>query len=215
MKKLCFWILILMFLGGGTKLVTAAEHGGTKLPAAKEHGGTTTPTAKEHGGSATSATTQTQPATATAEHAGTAVKTPSADDIRNAMKNHVEASLQDGTFNVTDEVTGKVRKLRLIRVHERVGKTGNYYYSCADFKDTESDELLDLDLDVADQNGILKVADVRIHKVSGKERYTYDENDNRIPVMEDMGDMDKGSMMHGHDGKTHAQEHGGKEHGGK
>ena len=209
MKKLCFWILMLMFVGGGTKLSFAAEHGGTTVPTTKEHGGTTAPApaAKEHGGSAAPATAETKPATATT--AGTEAKTPSADDIRNAMKSYVESNLQDGTFNVPDEETGKPRKLRLIRVHERVGKTGSYYYSCADFKDTESDDLLDLDLDVEDQSGTLKVVDVRIHKVNGKERYTYDENDNRIPVAdttEDMGDTDKGSMM---------KEHGSKEHGGR
>lgn len=151
----------------------AAEHGG------KEHGGTTTP-AKEH--------------------KGAAVKKPSANEIRAAMKSYVEEkSKATGTFDIKDPETKKVRKLKLERVHERVGKTGSYYYSCADFKDTVSGEKLDLDLDVQDKNGVLSVADVRIHKVNGKERYTYDANDNRIPVSE---------------AKEHKHEHGGKEHGG-
>lgn len=134
----------------------AAEHGG------KEHGG------KEHSGE---------------EHAGDKVSQPSAEQVRGAMNDYVtKESKKTGTFDVYDKETGAVRKLSLTRVHERVGKTGNYYYSCADFKDTVSNEMLDLDLDVEYKDGGLSVADVRIHKVNGKERYTYDEKDNRIPV---------------------------------
>ena len=126
-----------------------------------EHGGTTT---QEHGGKAQ-------------------VKVPAAGDIRAAMKSYVDAKSQaTGSFDVMDPETGKVRKLKLDRVHERVGKTGNYYYSCADFTDIDSGEKLDLDLDVENKDGGLNVVDVRIHKVNAKERYTYDEHDNRIPV---------------------------------
>lgn len=150
---------------------------------ADEHGG------KEHGG--------TEPAK---EDKGATVKKPSANEIRAAMKSYAEEkSKATGTFDIKDPETKNVRKLQLEKVHERVGKTGNYYYSCADFKDTVSGEKLDLDLDVQDKDGVLSVVDVRIHKLNGKERYTYDANDNRIPVSEV---------------KEHKHEHGGKEHGG-
>lgn len=150
---------------------------------AAEHGG------KEHGGTVAKPTEQAS------------VKAPSADEIRTAMKNYVtEKSKETGTFDVKDPQAGALRKLNLERIHERVGKTGNYYYSCADFKDTVSGEMLDLDLDVQEKDGKLNVVDVRIHKVNGKERYTYDENDNRIPVSAP---------------EEHKHEHGGKEHGGK
>ena len=36
--------------------------------------------------------------------------------------------------------------------------------------------------DVKNEGGKLSVVDVRIHKINGKPRYTYDKNDNRIPV---------------------------------
>jgi len=123
------------------------------------------------------------------------------------MKGYVmEKSKATGTFDVVDPETDKTRKLELIRVHERVGKTGNYYYSCADFKEAESGQMLDLDLDVEDKGGKLSVVDVRIHKLEGKERYTYDANDNRIPVNAE-GSHVEGSHME-------SQEQG-KEHGGK
>jgi len=80
-------------------------------------------------------------------------------------------------------------------------------------------EMLDLDLDVEDHYGMLRVADVRIHKVNNNPRYTYDKNDNRIPLQEgtkshlggtSKKESPKGKMMREHGG----QEHGGKEHGG-
>ena len=197
MKKLLHVVVALMFVAGFTRLSLAAEHGG------QEHGGATH--AQEHGGQ---------------EHGGTTAEAPSAEkpaasEIRNTMKSHVLSSYNAGTFDVNDPETGKVRKLQLVRVHERVGKTGDYYYSCADFKDTESGELLDLDLDVEDQGGTLKVVDVRIHKVAGVERYTYDANDNRIALGEK--EEHKGSPAGAeHGGEEHGgAEHGGAEHGGE
>ena len=156
MKKLICFLFIFALIGYSCGISLAAEHGG------KEHGGV------ERGGK---------------EHGEAAVSEPSADQIRAAMSGYVaEKSKKTGTFDVYDQETGKTRNLSLIKVHERVGKTGNYYYSCADFKDTGSNEMLDLDLDVENKYGKLSVVDVRIHKLNGKERYTYDANDNRIPV---------------------------------
>ena len=108
---------------------------------------------------------------------------PTPEDLRSAIRQYVGAEEQsEGFFSVVDPKTGTARKLKLERVHERVGKTGNYYYSCADLKDVETGDLLDLDFDVSEANSELKVADVRIHKDNGNPRYTYDANDNRVPV---------------------------------
>lgn len=108
---------------------------------------------------------------------------PTPELLRDTIRNYVSAEEQSkGFFSVVDPKTGVARKLKLERVHERVGKTGNYYYSCADLKDTENGDLLDLDFDVSDTNNELKVVDVRIHKDNGNPRYTYDDKDNMIPV---------------------------------
>ena len=185
MRKILSLIMVLSLMLWSAAFVSAAEHGGTSVEK-KEHGGIAQ---KEHGGASA----------------------PSADSIRTAMKSYVmDKSKATGTFDVADPETGKTRKLALIRVHDRVGKTGSYYYSCADFKDTETGQMLDLDLDVQDKGGQLSVVDVRIHKVEGKERYTYDANDNRIPIKAE-GSHVEGSHMEGQDpgGTTH-KEHGGK-----
>ena len=135
----------------------AAEHGG------QEHEG------HEHGGQ---------------EHGGQAVQAePSAQEIRDRIEAYVkERDSKDGAFTIKDDVTGTTRTLKFVRVHERVGKTGELYYSCTDMQDTATGELLDLDFDVEAKDGQLNVVDTRIHKVSGKPRYTYDDQDHRVPV---------------------------------
>ena len=140
-------------LSGGA-WVAAAEHGG------KEHGGTTQ------------------------ERSGPAVKAePSAEEIRQAIRSHVQqAAKTTGAFTIKDPLTGTTRNLEFVRVHDRVGKTGQLYYSCTDMRDKQTGELLDLDFDVKVEGGKLRVVGTRIHKVGGKARYTYDEHDNRIPL---------------------------------
>ena len=146
----------------------AGEHGG------QEHGGAATaPAKKEHGG-----------ATATQEQGGQEIKAePSAEEIRQTIQNYVQDIVQkEGAFSIDDPVTGTTRQLDFVRVHDRVGKTGDLYYSCTDMRDRQAGELLDLDFDVKAENRDLSVVDQRIHKVNGQARYTYDEHDNRIPV---------------------------------
>jgi len=222
MKKTVRLILAALFVAGMTQLSVAAEHGG-KEHGGNEHGGKAA-VAQEHGG-------QEHGGEASMKGSGHEEKEPGKDDIRNAMKAHVQkqAGSHGGYYIIKDPDTGKMRKLSLIRVHERVGKTGDYYYSCADFKDVDSGEMLDLDLDVAAHHGMLIVKEVRIHKLEGEPRYTYDDNDNRIPLKEgtkshlgseggSTESMMKGSgNEHGgkeHGGSDHKKEHGGKEHGG-
>lgn len=162
-----------MAVGMGLLLVPPSvfaqkEHGGTTT---KEHGGTAAPQAKEHGG-----TTQ--------EHGGQAVKAePSAAQIRQAIESYVKGiEAKEGSLEIEDELTGAVRKLTFVRVHDRVGKTGNLYYSCTDMRDAATGDLLDLDFDVDAAGDQLTVVDTRLHKVNNQPRYTYDANDNRIPL---------------------------------
>ena len=204
MRKEFQLVLAVMFFVGMTQLAVAGEHGG------KEHGGSAPSkgSTSEHGGK---------------EHGGTVSKTPSNSDIRNAMKSYVTKKTKtSGTFDVLDPDTGKMLNLELVRVHERVGKTGDYYYSCADFKEKNTGVMWDLDLDVeALSGGGLQVVDVRVHKEDRDARYTYDENDNRIPLKKGTKShlgkkgSEKGSSSYkGSQKESGGKEHGGKEHGG-
>lgn len=109
---------------------------------------------------------------------------PTPEELRNTIRAYIQKQEQAlGAFTIPDsKQTGKLRTLSLIRVHERVGKTGDYYYSCTDMKDVATGEELDLDFDIADRGKALQVVAVRIHKDSGKPRYTYGPNDELIPL---------------------------------
>ena len=147
--------------------------------------------AAEHGGTKTAPRADTtQPGAIPQEHGGQAAVSqapvevePTAEELRQTIRDHVtQTTQQQGAFTIRDSMTKNSRTLTLVRVHERVGKTGDYYYSCTDMRDAASGELLDLDFDVEAKAGRLNVVDVRIHKVGGKARYTYDDQDNRIPL---------------------------------
>ncbi len=109
---------------------------------------------------------------------------PSAEQLRQTIREYIQGQESKlGTFVIPDpKHQGKLRTLSLVRVHERVGKTGDDYYSCTDMKDVRTGDELDLDFDVSDTGKELKVVAVRIHKDNGKPRYTYDANDNLIPL---------------------------------
>lgn len=108
---------------------------------------------------------------------------PEPEALRQTIRDYIQnEKTGKGAFEILDERTSTLRKLELVQVHERVGKTGDYYYSCTDMKDVETGDVLDLDFDIADEDGVLVVADVRIHKDNGQPRYTYDANDNMVPV---------------------------------
>ena len=108
---------------------------------------------------------------------------PSADELRQTIRDYIQGQEhRQGGFFIRDERGDVVRRLELVRVHERVGKTGDYYYSCTDMKDAATGDLLDLDFDISDTGPSLNVVEVRIHKDNGNPRYTYDANDNMIPV---------------------------------
>jgi len=109
---------------------------------------------------------------------------PTAESLRQTIRDYIVSQENlKGAFEIMDERTGNLRQLEFVRVHERVGKTGNYYYSCTDMKDVKTGDVLDLDFDIQDEGGNLKVADIRIHKDNGDPRYTYDDKDNRAPVV--------------------------------
>jgi len=212
MKRNLMILLGVMLAVGTSQMVLAGEHGG------KEHGGKTQ--AQELGGKEHGGKTHAQEHGGK-EHGGTAakaeaVKAPTNDDIRSAMTAYVVAqSKSSGTFNIEDPDTGETLNLSLVNVHERIGKTGDYYYSCADFSDAATGQTYDLDLDVADNAGRLSVVDVRIHKVGGEPRYTYDDNDNRIPLKEGTkSHLGSKGIPEGSEQELAGKEHGGKEHAG-
>ena len=77
--------------------------------------------------------------------AGPALAEPTPEALHQTIRDYIANEEQSkGAFEILDERGVVLRRLELVRVHERVGKTGDYYYSCTDMKDVITGDLLDL-----------------------------------------------------------------------
>lgn len=116
---------------------------------------------------------------------GIAWAKPNPDTMRETIELYVaQQERLQGAFALVDGKHSSLRWLKLIRIHEKIGKTGNYRFVSADMRDVKSGDLLELDFDISNQKGELRIVDIRIRKENGKARYTYGENSNIVPVDE-------------------------------
>ncbi|HEY3202312.1 MAG TPA: hypothetical protein VGL03_01510 [Thermoanaerobaculia bacterium] len=88
-----------------------------------------------------------------------------------------EAAANGGWLKVDDPVQHKTLQLKLEKVHDdRLSQVGpNTYFACADFVEKDGTKY---DIDVFMQGKSkddLKETEVSVHKVNGKERYTWFE----------------------------------------
>jgi hypothetical protein len=103
----------------------------------------------------------------------------SVEDLAVAVKDYVNDESEKGYFIMKDEESGKKLKLTLDKVHkERLSALGDdTYFVCADFKGTDGNTY-DVDIFMKGENKEALVAtDRSVHKVNGKERYTWHEVD--------------------------------------
>lgn len=109
-----------------------------------------------------------------------------------AIEEYVENESQkaDGFFVVHDDKLDKDWNLKLIRIHKKniAQLAEDRFFACADFKGKQKGSSrifstkLDLDFYVRKVGDGWDVEEVLIHKVKGKPRFTYDKNNNRVPV---------------------------------
>lgn len=88
-----------------------------------------------------------------------------------------ESAGNDGWLKVEDPVAGKTLQLKLEKVHDdRLSQVApEIYFACADFAEKDGTKY---DIDVFMQGKAkddLKNAEVSVHKVNGKERYSWFE----------------------------------------
>lgn len=108
---------------------------------------------------------------------------PAVGDAQNVISSYIkEQSDEMGDFDIYDPQTQETRELTLVKILDKVGKTSDNYFACAEFSDKNSSEKLDLDFDIENTGGKLNVVDVKIHKVNDAPRFTYDEKGNRMAV---------------------------------
>lgn len=100
-------------------------------------------------------------------------------DLAAAIREWAEkgAAANGGWLKVDDPVQGKTLQLKLEKVHEeRLAQVKpNEYFACADFVEKDGTKY---DIDVFMQGKTkadLKETEVSVHKVNGKERYTWFE----------------------------------------
>lgn len=102
------------------------------------------------------------------------------EDVANVTEEYVQENSEDGIFRYYDEKTDQQLELKLDKVHrDRLSQTKeDEYFVCADFKGMDGN-MYDLDLFVQGKTkDELQVDEdsISVHKVNGKERYTWKYN---------------------------------------
>ncbi len=91
------------------------------------------------------------------------------DNIQQSMQSYIDHQTIDGHMYVFDSHKGKLLKLTLDELHSGIVKKGNFYVSCADFKDQDNRKI-DMDFLVRASDGKLITTQGIVHSVDGKKR---------------------------------------------
>lgn len=110
------------------------------------------------------------------------------DDFEKVVKNYLraEAKKTGGAYTIHDDVAKKNWKLELVKVHKNkicMLQEGKSSFACADLKEVNGANKLDLDFYATkSDDGKMSMEKVLIHKMNGKPRFTYDKENNVVPV---------------------------------
>jgi hypothetical protein len=113
----------------------------------------------------------------TAKPPGQAV---TAKKVKDAVRDIVttQAKANNGLFTIRDESINKEWRLKLAKVRDPVRRFEKYgktiYAASAAFKAAEGEDLLDIDFWLTEEGGKMVVIDVRIYRVNGTPRFTYE-----------------------------------------
>ena len=109
-------------------------------------------------------------------------------DIENAIKADIAEKSKDtnGVLKLYDPKLKKTWNLTLDRVHkDRLSQlSADTYFACVDMKD-RSGKTVDVDFFLKSKDGKLEMTDTTVHKVNGKPRYNWKEENGfwkRVPV---------------------------------
>jgi len=108
---------------------------------------------------------------------------PSAEQVGHAIRAYIdEVQMDEGDFTMDDEVTGELRTLELVQVHEHAAATAHGYTMCTDMRDVVNGDVVDVDFDVEWEGGEPFVIDTRIHKVNGREHSAAETEEPPLPL---------------------------------
>jgi len=91
------------------------------------------------------------------------------EGIKAGMKSYIDNRMINSTFYIYDAVEGKLIRLKFLKLHEGIVNKGNFYVSCADFRD-ERGQKVDLDFLVIPDGDSLKTIQAVVHSIDGKKR---------------------------------------------
>lgn len=104
----------------------------------------------------------------------------SMDELEKAIVADINAKTEKdgGVYKMEDKVAKKSWNLKLDHVHkERLARLDpKTYFACTDFK-SDDDHTVDVDFFMKDDGQKLVMSDATIHKVDGKPRYNWKEQD--------------------------------------
>ena len=90
-------------------------------------------------------------------------------NIHYSMNQYISQQSVDGKLYVYDPVDGKLLKLQLEALHDGIVKKGDFYVSCADFKD-QNGRKIDIDFLVRKKDNMLITSQALVHSVAGNKR---------------------------------------------
>ncbi|MCF6236661.1 MAG: hypothetical protein L3J70_09875 [Gammaproteobacteria bacterium] len=90
-------------------------------------------------------------------------------NVQQSMNEFINNQTIDGSMYVYDSVKGGLLKLKLDKLHDGIVKKGDFYVSCADFKDQNGNKV-DVDFMVRPSGDKLITTQALLHKVDGKKR---------------------------------------------
>jgi hypothetical protein len=90
-------------------------------------------------------------------------------NIKSAMNKMIQHNSINNVYRIYGPVEGRLLNLTLVELHDGIVKKGDYYVSCADFRDTKG-KLVDLDFLVANKEGRFIATQAVIHKIGSQKR---------------------------------------------
>ncbi|MEO0271304.1 MAG: hypothetical protein ABIN15_06415 [candidate division WOR-3 bacterium] len=99
------------------------------------------------------------------------------DDLKRAITDYVntDSKIKGGYFLIWDTELKQVWRLNFKGLHKEVRVLSDgRYFMCSDFISADGETILDIDFWLKEDMMDLKVVDIKIHKISGKERFKYE-----------------------------------------
>ncbi|MCU7841228.1 MAG: hypothetical protein KZQ94_17840 [Candidatus Thiodiazotropha sp. (ex Troendleina suluensis)] len=103
------------------------------------------------------------------------IKGETRSKIQSAMSEMIDRNTVNNVYSHFDPIKGELHNLDLVELHDGIVKKGNYYVSCADFRNSKG-KMLDIDFLVLEKDDGFVATQAVIHKADNKKRKYHLEN---------------------------------------